>query len=376
MTTKTNFQTIVWGISHLPELLAQAGATKVLLVVDASFPFLSIEKQVQEMPVPFVVFDQFSPNPLYEDVCKGVDCFCQHKCDAIVAVGGGSSIDVAKCIKLYCRLDPSVNYLQQECVDSGIPLIAIPTTAGTGSESTRFAVIYFEGKKQSVNHLSIIPTFALMEPEVLYTLPRYQKASTALDALCQGIESWWSVNSTAESQQLSKKAVGVLWKNIRQYVDGTGNSVDESQLAASVMKAANLAGQAINLTQTTAPHAFSYKITSLFKVPHGHAVAVCLPKIWQYMIAHPELCIDPRGKEYLMNVFDDIAQAMGCSTPQQAVEEFEAMMMSLAMPNPVSKNRADDIQLLSQSVNPVRLKNNPVQLSQEAIGSLYELIVG
>lgn len=375
MTTNTNFQTIVWGIDHLADLLARVKATKVLLVVDASFPFLTIQEQVQQMPIPFVVFDQFSPNPLYEDVCKGVDCFCQQKCDAIVAVGGGSSIDVAKCIKLYSKFDPSTNYLQQECFDSGIPLIAIPTTAGTGSESTRFAVIYFEGKKQSVNHLSIIPTYALMEPSVLITLPRYQKASTALDALCQGIESWWSVNSTAESRQLSAEAVGLLWGNIKQYVDGTGNSDDDARLAAEVMRAANLAGQAINLTQTTAPHAFSYKITSLFKVPHGHAVAVCLPEIWQYMIAHTEQCIDSRGGDYLLSVFSDIAQAMGCGDPTEAVGEFKSMMTSLAMPNPLSQNRADDIRVLSQSVNPVRLKNNPVQLSQEAISSIYESII-
>ena len=77
----------------------------------------------------------------------GVEVFLSEGCDAIVAVGGGSIIDVAKCIKLYCRMSPDKNYLLQEYTDSGVPIIAVPTTAGTGSESTRFAVIYFEGKK-------------------------------------------------------------------------------------------------------------------------------------------------------------------------------------------------------------------------------------
>ena len=137
-------QKILIGIDCLGEALK--GSTKVLLVCDSCFPFLSIKDDIERMEVPHVVFDQFTPNPLYEDVCKGVDLFQTAQCDTILAVGGGSSLDVAKCIKLYCRMEKDKLYLEQEYKDTGVKLIAIPTTAGTGSESTRYAVIYYDGK--------------------------------------------------------------------------------------------------------------------------------------------------------------------------------------------------------------------------------------
>lgn len=322
------------------------------------------------MEVPYVVFDQFTPNPLYEDVCKGVELFQNTKCDTILAVGGGSSLDVAKCIKLYCRMNKDKLYLEQECKDTGVKLVAIPTTAGTGSESTRYAVIYYDGKKQSVTHDSIIPDVAILEPKVLKTLPLYQKKCTMLDALCQGIESWWSVNSTDESKRFSKEAVETIMRWWHEYI------FENSDVAAEhIMHAANLAGQAICITQTTAPHAFSYKITSLFKLPHGHAVAVCLPEIWEYMVSNIGKCIDVRGREYLVGVFDGIAKSMNCKDPVEAIAMFRQMMVEMELKNPVAVNKEESLEVLSTSVNPVRLKNNPIELDKFVIKSIYELII-
>lgn len=363
-----NNQIIYHGIGHLGDALE--GSSKVLLVCDSSFPFLNIKADIEAMDVPYVVFSDFTPNPLYEDVCKGVDLFNITKCDTILAVGGGSSMDVAKCIKLYCRMDKDRLYLEQEYKDTGIKLIAIPTTAGTGSESTRYAVIYYDGKKQSVTHDSIIPNVAILEPKVLKTLPIYQKKCTMLDALCQGIESWWSVNSIDESKEYSKIAVETIMKWWREYIF---ENTDES--AMHIMEAANYAGRAICITQTTAPHAFSYKITSLYKLPHGHAVAVGLPEIWQYMIANMDKCIDSRGKEYLADVFSDISKAMGCETPTLAIKEFCQMLKEMDINNPVANNREEDLGILSHSVNPIRLKNNPVELNDCIIRNLYKEIV-
>lgn len=363
-------QTIYQGISHLSEALE--GSAKVLLVCDSSFPFLSIKDDIEGMGVPHVVFSDFTPNPLYDDVCKGVDLFNITKCDTILAVGGGSSLDVAKCIKLYCKMPKGTLYLEQEYKDTGVRLIAIPTTAGTGSESTRYAVIYYDGKKQSVTHDSIIPDVAILEPKVLKTLPLYQKKCTMLDALCQGIESWWSVNSTDESKQLSKQAVEEIMQWWREYIF---ENTDAS--AGHIMHAANLAGQAICITQTTAAHAFSYKITSLYKLPHGHAVAVCMAEIWEYMLAHPEKCIDPRGQEYLQQVYKDIAAAFGVESPYAARDIFTCMLKDMEMASPVStqEKRPSDLETLSESVNPIRLKNNPVELEEYAIRRLYDAIV-
>lgn len=361
-------QIIYNGIGNLSKALE--GSKKVLLVCDSSFPYLNIEDDIEHMDVPHVVFDQFTPNPLYEDVCKGVDLFNITKCDTILAVGGGSSMDVAKCIKLYCQMAKDDIYLNQEYKDTGVKLIAIPTTAGTGSESTRYAVIYYEGKKQSVTHDSIVPNVAILEPKVLKTLPLYQKKCTMLDALCQGIESWWSVNSTDESKTLSKETVETIMQWWHEYIF---ENTDES--AKHIMNAANLAGQAICITQTTAAHAFSYKITSLYKLPHGHAVAVGLPQIWKYMIGHFDKCIDHRGMNYLESIFKDISKAMGCDTPNKAIALFEQMLQEMEMTNPVAVDRVGELAVLSSSVNPIRLKNNPIGLDDETINILYESIV-
>lgn len=361
-------QKILKGISSLAEALK--GSNKVLLVCDSSFPYLSIRQDIEFMDIPHVLFDRFTPNPLYEDVCKGVDLFQTSNCDTILAVGGGSSLDVAKCIKLYCQMDKDKLYLEQEYKDTGVKLIAIPTTAGTGSESTRYAVIYYDGKKQSVTHDSIIPGVAILESKVLKTLPLYQKKCTMMDALCQGIESWWSVNSTDESKKLSKEAVETIMQWWREYIF---ENTEES--AECIMHAANLAGQAICITQTTAAHAFSYKITSLYKMPHGHAVAVGLPVIWEYMIANMDKCIDKRGHDYLSGIFTQISTAMGCERVDKAIEVFRDMMKDMELGNPTSEDKEKDLKILTTSVNPVRLKNNPVFLNEVIINDLYTRIV-
>lgn len=344
--------------------------SKAMLVCDSSYPYLNIKDRIEQLDIPMVKFSDFTSNPLYEDVCKGVDLFNSQKCDVLIAVGGGSTIDVAKCIKLFCKLPKDKLYLDQEFQDSGINLFAIPTTAGTGSESTCYAVIYYEGKKQSITHDSIVPDIAVLESVVLKTLPLYQKKCTMLDALCQGIESWWSVNSTSESKEYSKSAVETIMKRWREYI------FDNTDLAAKeIMQASNLAGRAICITQTTAPHAFSYKITSMYGLPHGHAVAVGLPRIWTYMVAHMDRCIDKRGTDYLNHTFMDIAAAMGGKKPQDAIEAFYGIMQEMDIKDPVSVQKQKDLAVLSDSVNPIRLRNNPVELDKDAIRGLYKEII-
>lgn len=329
------------------------------------------------MGVPHVMFSDFTPNPLYEQVCKGIDLFQITKCDTIVAVGGGSAIDVAKCIKLAvlakegnAAIIPPLVSTRVACDGAKLPFIAIPTTAGTGSESTHNAVMYYEGAKQTVTNDGVLPDYAVLEPSVLKTLPLYQKKCTMMDALCQGIESWWSVNSTEESYEYSRKTIELIMANWRKYI-----FENDDEAAKQIMLAANYGGRAINITQTTAAHAFSYKITSLYKLPHGHAVAVCLPEIWEYMLGHMDKCIDSRGQKYLAGIFDKIAKAMGCESPEQAIAEFRQMMKEMDLKNPVNVNREDELEVLSTSVNPVRLKNNPVELDVASIKALYNIII-
>lgn len=361
-------QTIIQGkesYKHLSETLKELGSKKFLLVCGKnSFDALNIQSFIDSECPEYIRFSEFSPNPKYEQVCRGIEAFNSNDCDAIVAIGGGSAMDVAKCIKLFCKMSTGENYLKQDFTDTEIPLIAVPTTAGTGSESTRYAVIYYNGEKQSVTHNSIVPNYAILDYSLLKTLPLYQKKCAMLDALCQGIESWWSVNSNDESKKYSKIAVETIMQNWRKYIFD-----DDEKATEQIMLGSNYAGRAINITQTTAPHAFSYKLTSLYGIPHGHAVAICLPAIWSKMLENNTIINEKRGKEYLYWVFEDISKAMKAETSENAIFSFYSMLKELEIISPIITK--DEMQILVSSVNSVRLKNNPVFFSDEDIRIIY-----
>lgn len=357
--------------SELDTYLKTNGNKVVLLVCDGSLPFLKISKYFdtleERLGIKIIKFSNFKPNPLYESVVEGVELFHSAHCDSIIAVGGGSAIDVAKCIKLYSNMNNSENYLKQNIVANDIKFLAVPTTAGTGSEATRYAVVYYNGEKQSVSDYSCIPSAVLFDSSVLKTLPEYQKKSTMMDALCHAIESFWSVNSNDESQSYSENAI----KSILKYKDAyLYNSEDGN---TEMLKAANIAGKAINITQTTAGHAMCYKLTSLYGIAHGHAAALCVSKLFPYMVKNIDRCIDPRGSEYVKSIFMRIAKSMGCSDEKEACVKFESIIKSLSLEVPQAEY--GDYEVLKTSVNPVRLKNNPIKLDVEAIDDLYHQIL-
>lgn len=369
--------TIIQGICHLQEILKEINCTKLFCVIDSSYPFLTIKDDIDLLDVCMVKFSDFTPNPFYDDVCKGIDLFKTEKCDAILAVGGGSSIDVAKCIKLavlakegHASVIPPLVSNSLLIDGSRIPFIAIPTTAGTGSESTHNAVMYFQGAKQTITNDGILPDYAILEPSVLTTLPIYQKKCTMLDALCQSIESWWSVNSTEESKMYSKKGVELIIKYWKSYIFENDN-----EAAAKIMIASNYAGRAINISATTAAHAMSYMITSLYKLPHGHAVAICLPEVWKYMLTNLDNSIETRGKAYILDVFQQISTGMGVNNPTEAITLYKNIMKEMEMKNPVSMKREEELDMLSKSVNQMRLKNNPIFINSSIAKELYSLII-
>lgn len=320
-----------------------------------------------EIGIPYVFFRDFTPNPTYDSVVKGVELFRREQCEALVAVGGGSAIDVAKCIKAFSGMTAEEDYLEQKLAGNRVVFAAVPTTAGTGSESTSFAVIYKDGEKQSVTHDSLLPQSVILDGRFLEGLPDVQKKSTLLDALCQAIESKWSVHATKQSQELADEAISTILSWREEYLAGSQESNDR------MMHAANLAGQAINLTQTTAAHAMSYKITSLFGIPHGYAVALCLPHVWRYMIGNVSLCSDVRGPEHLQDVLEELAALFGVSAPGAAVGKFQEMVSRIGIDH-MERVSPEQLEELAASVNPGRLKNNPVPLSQQVLLDMYSEI--
>jgi len=359
------------GYAGLDECLKAWGTRCLLLVCGRSAHSLRagryFDALTERTGIRVCRFSDYQPNPKYESVAAGVDMLRRCGCDAIAAVGGGSAMDVAKCIKLFANMDPAQNYLRQPVVPNDIPLVAVPTTAGTGSEATRFAVIYYQGEKQSVADESCLPDAVLLDASALKTLPEYQKKATMLDALCHAVESWWSVHSTEESRRLSGEAIRQILENRNGYL------ANEDAGNAGMLRAANVAGQAINITQTTAGHAMCYKLTTLYGIAHGHAAALCVARLWRDMARHMGDCIDPRGEAHLQGALLAMAAAFGAETIEGGAERFRALLDSLCLSVPTPKK--EDWAILTASVNPTRLKNHPVRLDEQRLDALYHQIL-
>lgn len=358
---------MIFDCKKIEEILKENNVQSVLLVCDSFLKDSFLIHYLQTLKIKLTLFSDFKANPSYEEVEKGIKQFKKNNCDFIISMGGGSAIDVAKCIKAFVTMDENQSYLKQAIVENNIKHLAIPTTAGTGSEATQFAVVYYNNEKQSVDNDVIKPNYVYLEPKFLETLPLYQKKSTLLDALCQGIESYWSVNSTEESKEYAASAIKIILKNYKEYIEGNKETYKE------ILMAADYSGRAINISRTTAAHAMSYKITSLYGISHGHAVALCLPHIWEYMIHNINITKDPRGTEYLEKVFDDLDLLFGTKNHLESINKFNEIYNNLNLDNKKIVHE-EDLDILSNSVNENRLKNNPVPLEEKVIKKIYKKI--
>lgn len=375
MNAPSRFQQILTADNHykmLDDYFTANQVQSIFLVCGSSIQKLALGDYFQELPQRLGIavnrFSDFSPNPVYESVEAGVAAFRNSGSKDIVAVGGGSALDVAKCIKLYANMNPAEHYLHQVIIPNDIRLLAVPTTAGTGSEATRYAVIYCGGEKQSVTHDSCIPSTVLFDPSTLSTLPDFQKKATMLDALCHAVEAMWSVNATSESRAYSEEAIGLLLHNCSGYLAGDALSCQQ------MLQAANIAGKAINITQTTAGHAMCYKLTSLYGLPHGYAAALCVNKLWPFMLRAAQESEKDRLYNHLRSAFDRLARAFSCAQPAEAANRFSALLDSFGFGPPHAN--PEDLEMLVCSVNATRLKNNPVQLDSQTIRHLYQEILG
>ena len=264
-------------VAQVGDMLAEVEAKSVFLVVDR-LAYDSSGARSQLAPYwearNVVEFDAFENNPRSEDVLKGVEQYRRTPSDVIVAVGGGTALDVAKLIRcLAAQRRPAADIIKDNSLiePSACPLVAVPTTAGTGSEATHFAVLYRDGVKESIAHHSIMPDVAVVDWRLTESVPPRITAETGLDALTQAIESIWCIRSTEESISYSVEALELILEHLETAVHAPAPDAREA-----MSRAAHLAGKAINITKTTAPHAISYKITHDFGIAHGHAVALTL----------------------------------------------------------------------------------------------------
>lgn len=322
-------------------------------------------------------FTDFSSNAKIEDVEKGIVLFQQNNCDFIIAVGGGSALDIAKAVALLAdHPERAENYILKRALlhPRTTPLLAIPTTAGTGSEATHFAAIYIDKTKYSLAHPDLIPDYAIIDPSLTFSLPPYQTACTGMDALSQAIESYWSVHSTDESKQYAAEAIILAVSHLENAV-----LTPSSESRIALAKAANLAGKAINISFTTACHAISYPITSYFNVPHGHAVALTLPEMIVYNSELTEKdCSDQRGIAYVRSILGDICRAFGVLSPKEFKIRIEQLLNSIGLERRLSLlgvGSDENIEIiLKKGFNPERMGNNPRVVTEPELKKMLSRI--
>lgn len=355
--------------SDVPLLLARLGVMHPLIVSGGGLGRSGIVHELERRSMPYVHFSDFTPNPTAQQVLAGLGAYRAHECDGILSIGGGSAMDVAKAIKAIGATDDAESLLNRlthpEPMD--VVHVAMPTTAGTGSESTHFATIYIDGKKYSVAAQSLLPEAVILDPAQLASLPEYERGATFMDALCHSIESYWSACAMAESRAFAAQAIKLLVDNAASYL-----AADE-QAAGAVLVAANLAGRAINLTTTTAAHAMCYQLTACYGLSHGHAAAECLPAAWEMLVQAAKT--DATLAETLA-ALAGLLQAKDKAAAESGVQAFIDLRDKAGLTHDWRPNDDGDIALLAGSVNVQRLSNFPLALSEADLAQMYRQILG
>lgn len=314
-----------------------------------------------------------TPNSTLEEVSVAIDRLRRTRPDLIVAVGGGSVLDLAKVARgLAGEPDPRAAVLSGTVSGAPTaPLVAIPTTAGTGSEATHFSVVYVDGLKYSVGHPSFRPEYVLLDPDLAASVPVRVRAETGLDALSQAMESMWSTRSTDESLHHAQRALVLAWGNIEVAVNSP--SV-ESRIA--MCTAAHRAGRAIDISRTTAAHALSYAITIRHGVAHGHAVALTLGAVLEHNSSvSDDDCVDPRGTDFVRARIGDVLELIGSPDGASGNQALCSLLERLGLETTLSAvgvTTATERRAIVDSVDAERLANNPRSLSSVELATIVD----
>lgn len=307
--------------------------------------------------------------PDLPDVLTGIAMYRELSPDLVVAVGGGTVMDVAKLIRACApqKDSPSDIAIGRGVIEKpGVPLIAVPTTGGSGSEATHFAVVYVDQKKYSVAHEYVLPDAAVVDPVFTHSMTPAQTAVCGLDAFSQATESFWSVNSSSDSKRWAAEAFRLAFANIGPAVHAPSESSREA-----MSRAAHLAGKAINISKTTGPHALSYSLTTRCGVPHGHAVALTLGSFLEFNSGVTTTDVnDPRGVEYVRGTLAEICLFLEVENCMEGSKVITGLIESLGLETRISsfgvKSRSELVDI-AQSVNVQRLANNPRQVRTDQL---------
>ena len=365
------------AIDNLAQILKVRDYKRIFLLTgkssyESSGAKSKIEPLLQEKD--FVRFFNFSQNPKFEDAIVGIRELKYFNPDLIIAIGGGSVIDMAKVLNILSANEGDLKYkiknneiLEKKSCD----LVAIPTTAGTGSESTHFAVLYINKVKYSLAKECLLPEYALVDSDFILNLDKTILITSGLDALCQSIESFWATNANEISREYALMAMNLLLPTLSKVVT---NRNDE--LLSKMCLGSNYAGMAINISKTTAPHALSYALTSYYNIPHGRAVAFFMGKFFIINSTYSEsenfsLCNELELSSIMQTIFEvfEVKDGKECSLKwDQLLDELNVYYTF----EKYNLERDECRQIVMQNINIDRLRNNPVELSPEVINFIFD----
>ncbi len=276
------------SVAQLPVLLASFGYQRAFLVTDAGIMAAgigqSVERILSGVGVSTVTFDGISPNPSTHNLDAGADAGRPFAPDVIIAVGGGSVLDSAKGIALMIANDGAARDFdyRNEQPHPGLPIVAIPTTAGTGSETNGFGVIdnHETGRKFYVGHDSVVPKAVILDPELTIGLPPRQTAATGMDVLAHALESLSSRRSNPYADGIDLQIVTMVFVHLpRAVADGT-----DIEARSNVLLAAHMAGLAFATTGLGMAHAAAHALSARIGAPHGVALAVLLDHVLTFNV--------------------------------------------------------------------------------------------
>ena len=360
--------------SQIPDLLSQKKAKHPLIVTDKGLVSAGVVELVtahlDAAGVTYVTYDGVLPNPPIKVVEKCVLAYSEGTCDSIIIVGGGSSIDTAKCAGVIASNGGEIAaYFGAGKVKNRMPFtIAIPTTYGTGSEVTPFAVITDdENFKAAVRGDEIIPDIGLLDSDLAVRLPLPVAAATGMDAMTHAIESYVANTSNAIADASALQAIRMVAENIRQAASSDHNhDATEQMLVASA-----LAGVAFSQTLLGNVHAMSHPVSGHYGVPHGVANAILLPHIMEFnLLACPD-----RFADIASALGEDIDGLSDTEAAEAAVDAVETLNDELGIPTDLTEAGAqkDGIPKMAEdAMKSINIQLNPRKTSHQDVITLYE----
>ncbi len=333
-----------------------------------------VENSLRKAGVEMVLFEGVEPNPSLETVEKGAQLIKKRECEVIVGLGGGSAMDAAKGMAiLFTNPAPLTQYFGINKVKKApLPVVEIPTTAGTGSEVTPYAVLtdtqMEHPQKRAIGDPLLFPQVALVDPQLTLTLPTSITADTGIDALSHAIEGYTSNNSQPVSDVLALKAVELLAHYLPEIMDNPENTKVRSRL----LYASLLAGMVIAQTGTILVHGMSYRITTDFGLPHGRAIGILLPWVCEFNLS----------ANY--DKFVSLAKTLGENieglpreeAAKKAVEGIQKLILRLGLPQNLKDRGIEEktIRKFAEEVmqNKRKLASNPRPATLEDIIKIYQ----